>query len=790
MNDIYVPILSEGKAQLYLVEVGFQTAESAVFSICNRIKGQGNEGIDTLIDKIGSYCKDSKRISLTLRGVVSNKVLKPNEITLNTQSIALGLLIKVIIQNENRQVYKQYDKIVITGNFLEDRLVEINDVIEKYNAIPKNNSEKILFVYISDKLENLEYVNNVTIKRFNTKDNHLSDVINYIFAPVVEYYENWIDKNGIPFGIGKISKEQVKERVESYRFEYIDNKLVRVVHINSNDLPYNFSYSFDCPLIQVIEVQTEDTIIISCRNEMNTKLYLKEYSLDENLEFNRLKFKQPSNTALFAHNTDSMNRLRQFTNNENRAAVRGYLLSRNENGFVTRKLFLRTPDSDDLEDGIQVDENGLSGEEYQLYEDGRPHYEYYLNKRQDRVEKKGIYCNEFIYTNQKTIVNARNHRNQIIYTIEQYLDKYKNQIGHAFFEKNKKPAFESLSKFSPDMRYHKCSYNIEKGKIIEEVYFNIKSEILKESLKQLNTAKIKRVYDDYGIDIKESYYINDKPFINSDGYISIETKYENELSQLKITKSFLGGKVQEGMIVTNTFNSKGLSIKKEYYDINRNRIKYTDDEIQIRTAEYDCNNRIIKEAYFSEPGIPQKNKAGYTECRLTFDKVSGNCCKIEYYDTKGICDTDYGYASIEYKWNKQNKILEIVYRNKNGVPYKSDTPFPIRRYDYYESPNLYTIKFYRDETEDSSKEITLEFDDLRRVIKEKVYKRRNANLIFDYCFCRNYENNYEISFLNESNEVISIEDAFPNMQLRKKIETVLNKWHSQPHSEALTLSLS
>ena len=67
MNDIYVPMLIEEKAQLYLVETDFQTTDTVCFSICNRMKGQGNEGINTLIDKIGSYYKDYKRISLKLK---------------------------------------------------------------------------------------------------------------------------------------------------------------------------------------------------------------------------------------------------------------------------------------------------------------------------------------------------------------------------------------------------------------------------------------------------------------------------------------------------------------------------------------------------------------------------------------------------------------------------------------------------------------------------------------------------------------------------------------------------
>ena len=241
MNDIYVPILSEGKAQLYLVEAGFQTAESAVFSICNRIKGQGNEGIDTLIDKIGSYYKDYKRISLTLKEVESNKVLKPDEITLNTQSIALGLLIKIIIQNENRQVHKQYDKIVITGNFLEDRLVEINDVIEKYNAIPKDNSEKILFVYISDKIVNLEYVNNVTIKQFNTTEQKLSDVINYIFATYIIdiNYEPTSKKYGIKNP--EILDDLIYFQLENKKLDLEKNSFQINILIDESKYPRNYN---------------------------------------------------------------------------------------------------------------------------------------------------------------------------------------------------------------------------------------------------------------------------------------------------------------------------------------------------------------------------------------------------------------------------------------------------------------------------------------------------------------------------------------------------------------------
>lgn len=243
MNDIYVPMLIEEKAQLYLVETDFQTTDTAVFSICNRMKGQGNEGINTLIDKIGSYYKDYKRISLKLREEKTNKLLKSDAITISTQSIALGLLIAVIIQNENRKFCTNYEKIVITGNFYEDRLVAVDNIPEKYNAISKDNTEKILFIYISDKIENLDYIYNVKVQQFDTKNNNLYDVINFIFATFL------FDIDYDP--INKSYSFRKPELLDSLIFDQLENKKTCLdrnsiqlnILIDENIYPKNFDSS-------------------------------------------------------------------------------------------------------------------------------------------------------------------------------------------------------------------------------------------------------------------------------------------------------------------------------------------------------------------------------------------------------------------------------------------------------------------------------------------------------------------------------------------------------------------
>lgn len=240
MNDIYVPMLIEEKAQLYLVETDFQTTDTVCFSICNRMKGQGNEGINTLIDKIGSYYKDYKRISLKLKEEKTSRLLKSDAITPNTQSIALGLLIAVIIQNENRKLCKDYEKIVITGNFYEDRLVAVDNIPEKYNAISKDNIEKVLFIYVSDKIENLDDIYNVDVRQFDTKNNNLYDVINFIFATFL------FDIDYDP--INKSYSLKKTELLDSLIYDQLENKKASLdrksfqinILIDENIYPKNF----------------------------------------------------------------------------------------------------------------------------------------------------------------------------------------------------------------------------------------------------------------------------------------------------------------------------------------------------------------------------------------------------------------------------------------------------------------------------------------------------------------------------------------------------------------------
>lgn len=662
MNDIYVPILSEGKAQLYLVEAGFQTSESAVFSICNRIKGQGNEGIETLIDKIDFYYKDYKdynRITLQLKEVESKKFLKPDDITLNTQSIALGLLIKVIIQNENRQVHNNYDKIVITGNFLEDRLVEINDVIEKYNTIPKDNSEKILFVYISDKVVKLEYFNNVTIKQFNTTEYKLSDVINYIFAPMVEYYETWVDKNGIPFGIGKLTPEQVAQRCDSYKFVIKNGQIDKVVHINSLGNPVENSGTFENPVIQEIAYLDDKTIKIRCINILGSIKYIKEYKKINGV-FNRLNFYKGSESCAFHLFSNSLQQsfFNPFDLENTKAEISSYKFERDFNGFITKKTYLRFHG----ENYEQSDSNGIYGEEYVLAPSGQICEKRFLGKNGRRIQNNR---EKFSYNNDYECIEKIRFGNDGIQSSKKIkYDEFGNKIEEIFYDSNSKKI--NILKY----KYNKLGQPIE----ILSLDGN-KNPFFTENFAPLTRF----TYDENGYQSSMSFYeISGEPIIykidtNIDHAfchkICIECD-ENGLIKKVSYFDINGEPFDRGdgtSIITHEYDDKGNIIEDQYFD-KTGKIKIDLNGIACCKNFFDEENLLVKKMFFDENHKPTKTADGYYAEEYKYYKgdVAENIEEIRLIDLKGkLSDTTDGIAKRQRIYNGMGLLVDEYFYDMN-----------------------------------------------------------------------------------------------------------------------------
>lgn len=107
----------------------------------------------------------------------------------NIDSISLGLYCSALISAENKVLCQDYDAIVISGDYNEDKkLKNVVLIKEKYESVQKfvrqNSNKKLLFIYISDKEIELKKSDAVTIRRFNSEET-LEDIIDYLFDSII-----------------------------------------------------------------------------------------------------------------------------------------------------------------------------------------------------------------------------------------------------------------------------------------------------------------------------------------------------------------------------------------------------------------------------------------------------------------------------------------------------------------------------------------------------------------------------------------------------------------------------
>lgn len=169
-----------------------------------------------------------------------------NDFSNSTYSITLGTLIAAKVFTYKMKFKNEYKGIVITGNLAEDNeyLCVVDDIKEKYEAaksIVENQTDKVLFLYVSDEEEDLGKDNNIKVVRFTSYD-RLEDLISYLFVtyhleinydPETYEYE-FIDENFI----GKLVFKQLEYPETSIDMESFSVK----IHIDENRFPKSIKH--------------------------------------------------------------------------------------------------------------------------------------------------------------------------------------------------------------------------------------------------------------------------------------------------------------------------------------------------------------------------------------------------------------------------------------------------------------------------------------------------------------------------------------------------------------------
>lgn len=600
----------------------------------------------------------------------------------NMASMTLGIFLAIENQINNRHFKQNYDYVVVTGDIAGNCLKTIGDEDKKlealklYMAKEENKTKKAQFIYVKNEITLKPGLNTEkTIETIRIHGNtSYSAFMNTVFSrtgDTVEYFANFVEKNGLPHGIGKISYLEVQKRSASYKFVYSNNRLIRVEYINSKGNPYAHSLSINHPIIQDIYYPDDKTIKIHCKTRAGKTEYIKEYKPYHD-GFNRVNFMSPDESCGFYLNKNTLDDYSPVSANTSftKAQIRGFLLERDNEGAITKKKYVRFQNSKEF----QSDENGIYGFEFVNDERGLPIYEFYIDKNDNRTEtSRGIGGSRFFYDDKGEVIerdfidsNGNLVNQKGICKILYKRNSDGNITEDIYFDK------EGNKVVSPE-GYHKAIYRYEEGHNAEVLF---QDKYGKAAVSIYGFSKVINTYNDQGYKTRESLF--DKRGNPCYGVID-----ENYFSVRELVYD-LRGNITENRFYDTEGNSykgnSGSEVIKHEYDTNGNIIEdsYCDSADNLQEDDngiakvqsmYDEFGRKIAEYNYGRDEKLKKIKPGFAISKMTYDEETGNISSISFYDeNNNPVVTDYGYFKREIEYYECGLTKEIrLYNSENSL---------------------------------------------------------------------------------------------------------------------------
>lgn len=584
---------------------------------------------------------------------------------------------------------------------------ELKELI--YSCMAPTPWERPMAKDIKDKLDN--YIENGTWKKHAYKKT-LKIITASIIALVVagraifvdysrtkvQYYKDYAEYWGVPEGVHRLSKKDVKHRDKSYRFEYRNWKLQRVSLVNSADKVIEHSDSegaltrfADAKFVYGADGKIDYKDVYD-----NVGQFLYRLDYEPNLRTAILKLNDEHGTEICL-SAGSTNISMQGDGN---TPITRYLFTYNDDGLVTYREFAGYQNvpmvNDDLVHGIKYkyNEDGLILETQYVGLDGSI-----------RGNKNGMAIKKFEYDDEDNCISAiyltsdgtasDDGMGRCRYKFE--CDEYGNRTHEYYLTLDGKPSTKN-DEGSAGTRF----YYDERGNNILTVAFDENGNRI---LNSSGYSASRSEYDDNGFVISvtfEDAYKNPTE-MTEDGDVYGQIKFErNAVGQPMSVRYY---DVSGNPIELSAGNHGGIY----EYDPNGNNTLYSAIDINGNIAnvngfyaqighKYDDRNQEIERSFLDAEGNIATNKDGISIIRYTYD-LRGNNTKIECLDKEGkLVMTSDSYACMTSEYDDYgNRVKVALYDENMKLCNSGNTAMAIFEYD--SATNQCTIEKYYDKSE-------------------------------------------------------------------------------------------
>ena len=233
------------------------------------------------------------------------------------------------------------------------------------------------------------------------------------------------------------------------------------------------------------------------------------------------------------------------------------------------------------------------------------------------------------------------------------------------------------------------------GNLISGAYFDTEDKPVNISY---GTHAYKYQYNKLGYLIRIAYYdVNENPVFSKDGHAGFTRKFDEKGNEIKVEYFGIDGKPTTGKNGyagwKSEYDRRGNEIKVEYFGIDG--MPATGKKGYAGwTSKYDDRGNKTETAYFGVDGNPITNIDGYALWKGKYDDY-GNLIRVDYYDKKEnpVLNKD-GYAGWTSKYNDRGNKTETAYFGVDGNPITNIDGYALWKGKYDDYGNLIRVDYY------------------------------------------------------------------------------------------------
>ena len=515
-----------------------------------------------------------------------------------------------------------------------------------------------------------------------------------------EYFINYSTKWSVPFGIGKISTEQVLSKQTHFKFIYEGGYLSQMLGIKSNLIEMRYENSWG----DLVETKDE---------WLSPKL---AFSYSEDGKLQRVVFKDKHGQFIKQHYYQ-FNEDRAFVHiqNEDFSSISHQINAKDidsslyQSSIVTRLEKIYSENGSLLEYYNQKDGYGQRirddlqsfGRRFEYSENGLKLSEIFLNiDGEESLSINGISKKSFAYSDIGELISSRTYsqNGELIFNsmgikASRYTYDDNGNVSRIDYLDENNALIPSNAGFSSI----KFSYD-NFGNLLEEAFFDINGQF---ATSINGYAKVRYEYDSNGRQTLKSFFNSDDELIpdlsgsaitrtsyNEDGRVSVisfydnnyepimlsighskeryiwESNYNTRIEYLDNNGDLIAG--EEGYAIEQyEYDSKGRQINIQYLDENQNLVN-TKKGFAIEAYTYNHKGLITHFTYFDSNNSETLNKEGCYKEYYEFDDTgtlkSLNCLGSDGEPLNGI----KGYASEKYEFNEFGNLKKVVFYDANN----------------------------------------------------------------------------------------------------------------------------